>query len=85
MIGHLGIVYARFLTELSEEGWLANIVQSVYRNAQSCTRVYGTFSIAMPLVQVLLHQGSVLTLLLFIIVLGRLYTKSRPGCPALVC
>ena len=68
------------LRKLGLEEWLVKIVQSMHMNAQSHVRVNGTFS-ADFLVQFGLHQGSVLSFLLFIIVLEALSREIRPGCP----
>ena len=54
------------LRKLVVEEWLINIVQSMYSNAGSRVRVNGTFSNDF-LVQVGLHQDSVLSTLSFII------------------
>ena len=62
------------------EEWLVKVVKSMYRNAPSYVRVNGTFSDDF-LVQVGSHQDSVLSLLLFIIVLEALSREIRPGCP----
>ena len=55
-------------------------VWGLFRNARSRVRVNGTFNDDF-LVQVGLHQGSVLSLLLFIIVLQVLSRKIRSECP----
>ena len=64
-----------------------NIVQSIYRNPRSCVRVNGTFCDHF-LIQVRLHQGSVLSPLfgsvlspLFIKVLEVLSREIKSGCP----
>ena len=54
--------------KLGVEEWLAKTVQSMYRNAQSCVRVNGTFKYDFQ-VKAGLNQGSVLSTLLFIRVL----------------
>ena len=54
--------------KLGVEEWLAKTVPSMYRNAQSCVRVNRTFNFDFQ-VKTGLHQGSVLSTLLFIIVL----------------
>ena len=69
------------LRKLSLEMCLIKIVQSMYRNTRSYVRVKGTFSNDF-LAQVGLRQGSVLSLLLFIIVLEVLSREVRSECPA---
>ena len=66
------------LKKLGVEEWSVKIVQSMYRKAQSCVRINGPFSHDF-LVQVELHQGSVLSPLFFIKLLEALFkeTKSR--------
>ena len=59
------------LKKLGVEEWFNKIVQSMYRNARSRVRTDGVFRDDF-LVQVGLHQGSVLSPLLFIIVLEAL-------------
>ena len=59
------------LRKLGVEEWFGKIVQSMYSNAQSRVRTDGIFSDDF-LVQAGLHQGSVLSPLLFIIVLEAL-------------
>ena len=55
-------------------------VQSIHRNARSRVKVNRIFNDEF-LVQVGLHQGSLLNTLLFIIVLQTLSRKIRSGCP----
>ena len=65
--------------KLGVEEWLVKIVQSMYRSARSHFRVNGTFSDDF-LVQLGLHQGSVLSPLLFTMVLEGLSREIRSGC-----
>ena len=66
--------------EALRKEWLVKIVQSMYSNARSRVRVSGSFSDDF-LVQVGLHQGSVLIHVLFIIMLKALSREVRSGCP----
>ena len=68
------------LRKLGVEEWLIRVVQSMYRNTKSQVRINSTFSDDF-LVKVGLHQGSVLSPLLFIIVLEALSKEIRSGCP----
>ena len=68
------------LTKLDVEERLVKIVQSMYSNARSPVRVIKIFDEDF-LVQVGLSQGSVLSRLLFVVVLGALSREVRPGCP----
>ena len=58
---------------------MIRVVQSMYRNTKSQVRINSTFSDDF-LVKVGLHQGSVLSPLLFIIVLEALSREIRSGC-----
>ena len=62
------------------EEWLIRTVQSMYRSTKSKVRVGHTYSEAFE-VQVGVHQGSVLSPLLFIIVLEALSREFRTGLP----
>lgn len=66
------------LKKLGIEEWLDKTVQSMYRKARSYVRINGPFSDDF-LVQVELHQNSVLSPLLFIIVLAALSKETRSG------
>lgn len=66
--------------KLDVEEWLVNIKQSMYRSARSRVRINGPF-IDDFLVQAELHQDSVLSLLLLIIVLEALTRETTPGYP----
>ena len=68
------------LRKLAIEEWLIKIVQSMNRNDLSSVKAIGTFSDNL-LVLLGLHQGSVLSLLLFIIELEALSRYIRSGCP----
>ena len=67
------------LRKRSVEEWLFKTVQSMYKNAQSRVRVNWTFSVDFML-QIRLYEGSVLSPLLFIIVLETLSKEIRSGC-----
>ena len=56
------------------------VVKSLYENARSRDRVNDTFSDEFE-VKVRVHQGSVLSPLLFIMVLEALSLEFRSGCP----
>ena len=66
------------LKKLGVEEWLDKTVQSMYRKARSYVRINGPFSDDF-LVQVELHQNSVLSPLLLIIVLAALSKETRSG------
>ena len=67
------------LRKRSVEEWLVKTVQSMYKNAQSRVRANWTFSVDFML-QIRLYEGSVLSPLLFIIVLETLSKEIRSGC-----
>ena len=67
------------LRKRSVEEWLVKTVQSMYKYAQSRVRVNWTFSVDFML-QIRLYEGSVLSPLLFIIVLETLSKEIRSGC-----
>ena len=60
--------------------WIVRIVQSMYDGSRSRIRVDDSYSDNI-VVSVGVHQGSVLSPLLFIIVLEALSRDSRVGCP----
>ena len=64
------------LRKFGVEEWIVRLVQGMYANAQSHIRVGEEFE-----VKVGVHQGSVLSLLLFIIVLEALSREFRSGVP----
>ena len=60
--------------------WLIRTIQAMYTNAKSSVRINGQFSSCFD-VQVGVHQGSVLSPLLFIIVMEALSRHFQTGCP----
>lgn len=72
------------LRRLDIDEWMAKIVHSMYSNAQSRVRVSGTLSYDF-LVQVGLHQGPVVSPLLFMIVLEALSREIRMSRITAVC
>ena len=68
------------LRKLGVEEWIVQLVQGMYANAQSGVRV-GEGFIKEFEVKVEVHQGSVLSPLLFIIVLEALSREFRAGVP----
>ena len=68
------------LRKLGVEEWIVRLVQGMYANARSRVRVGEGFSKEFE-VKVGVHQGSVLSLLLFIIVLEALSREFRAGVP----
>ena len=59
--------------------WLKRIVQSMYKEVRSRVRVGDEYSNSFD-VQMGVHQGSVFSLLLFVILLETLSLKFRTGC-----
>ena len=68
------------LNKLGVEEWIVRLVQSMCANAQSQVRVADSYSEEFE-VKVLVHQGSVLSPLLFIIVLEALSREFGSGVP----
>ena len=68
------------MRKLGVEEWIVRVVQAMYANARSRVRVNGTFSDDFE-VKVGVHQGSVLSPLLFVMVLEALSREFRTGCP----
>ena len=68
------------LRKLGVEEWIVRLVQGMYANARSGVRVGEGFSKEFE-VKVGVHQGSVLSPLLFIIVLEALSREFRAGVP----
>ena len=68
------------LRKLGVEEWIVRLVQGMYANARSRVRVGEGFSKEFE-VKVGVHQGSVLSPLLFIIVLEALSREFRAGVP----
>ena len=68
------------LRKVGVDEWLIRTIQAMYTNAKSSVRINGQFSSWFN-VQVGVHQGSVLSPLLFIIVMEALSRHFRTGCP----
>ena len=68
------------LRKLGVEGWIVRLVQGMYANAWSHVHVGEGYSEEFE-VKVAVHQGSVLSPLLFIIVLEALSRELRSGVP----
>ena len=68
------------MCKLGIDEWLVRLVQSMYKDVRSRVRVGDGYSEEFG-VGVGVHQGSVLSLLLFIIVLEALSREFRTGCP----
>ena len=68
------------MRKLGIDEWLVRLVQSVYKDVRSRVRVGDGYSQEFG-VGVGVHQGSVLSPLLFIIVLEALSREFRTGCP----
>ena len=68
------------MRKLGVDEWLVKIVQSMYMNARIRVRVNDSLSEEFS-VKVGVHQGSVLSPLLFIMVLEALSIEFRTGCP----
>jgi len=68
------------LRKMGIEEWLVKVVQSMYQDVRSRVRVNSEFSEDFE-VKVGVHQGSVLSPLMFIIVLEALSREFRTGCP----
>ena len=68
------------LRKLHVPEWLVNIIQAMYYNPSSKVRVESSYSDSFG-VNVGVHQGSVLSPLLFIIVLEALSQEFRTGRP----
>ena len=68
------------MRKLGIQKWLIRWVQSLYRGARRSMRIGDTYSEEFQ-VQVGVHQGSVLSPLLFIMVLEALSKEFRTGCP----
>ena len=68
------------LSKLGVEEWAFKVVQSMYKFAKSSVRVNGNFSSEFD-VKVGVHQGSVLSPLLFICVMEALSLEFKSGCP----
>lgn len=69
------------MRKLGVEEWIMRMVQSMYRNAKSRVRVGSSYSTDPSDVKVGVHQGSVSSPLLFIIVFEALSREFRTSCP----
>ena len=65
---------------LGVEEWCVKIVQAMYKHARSSVRVNGNFSSEFDVNVGIHHQGSVLSPLLFIIVMDAFSCEFRTGC-----
>ena len=65
---------------LGIEEWIVRVTQAMYKHASSAVRVNNTYSEEFE-VKVGVHQGSVLSPLLFITVMEALSREFRHGCP----
>ena len=70
----------RAMRKLGIDEWIIQLVQAMYCEVKSKVRVDNCFSDSFN-VNVGVHQGSVLSPLLFIIVLEALSHEFRTGCP----
>ena len=68
------------LRKVGLEEWIIQVVKAMYENAKSTVNINGTIDDPFP-VKVDVHQGSVLSPLLFIIVLEALSREFRTGLP----
>ena len=68
------------MRKLGVDEWIIHTVQAMYCNAKSKVRVGSEYSDPID-VSVGVHQGSVLSPLLFIIVMEALSQEFRTGCP----
>ena len=68
------------MRKLKIAAWPAKIVQSMYKEVRNRMRVGDEYSNSFD-VWVGVHQGSVLSPLLFVIVLEALSMEFRTGCP----
>ena len=68
------------LRKVGLEEWIIQVVKAMYENAKSTVNINGTIGDSFP-VKVGVHQGSVLSPLLFIIVLEALSREFRTGLP----
>ena len=68
------------LRKVGVEEWVVRVVQAMYHDARSRVRVNDSYSNSLD-VKVGVHQGSVLSPLLFVIVLEAISREFRVGCP----
>ena len=71
------------LRKLGVEKWIVQLVQGMYASAQSCVCVSKGYSEEFE-VKVGVHQGSVLSLLLFIIAMRVLWSPGRTSMPMIL-
>ena len=69
------------MRKLGVEEWLIQIIQAMYENARSKVRLKTSYSPEFD-VNVGVHQGSVLSPLLFAIVMEAISMEFREGCPS---
>ena len=68
------------MRKVGVEEWVIRVVQAMYENAKSKVRLNEKFSEEFN-IKVGVHQGAVLSPLLFIIVLEAVSREFRTGCP----
>jgi hypothetical protein len=68
------------MRSLGVEEWVIRLVKTLYDGATSCVRINGSYSENFD-ITVGVHQGSVLSPLLFAIVMEALSRECRVGCP----
>jgi len=68
------------LRELGVDEWIVEVIKSMYEDATTAVRINGRMSKGFR-VNVGVHQGSVLSPLLFVIVLEALSRKFKGGLP----
>ena len=73
-------VVTSVLRKVGLEEWIIQVVKAMYENAKSAVNINGTIGDPFP-VKVGVHQGSILSPLLFIIVLEALSREFRTGIP----
>ena len=68
------------MRKLGVKEWLVKAIQAMYKHPRSSVRVNRQYSVEFP-VGVRMHQGSVLSPLLFVIVMEALSQEFRASCP----